>query len=255
MECVRKLRNIRDRGEFAVVQEEQCEVMAEIPDQPIKELENNCLELEKPTKGILDVQGELDSLMKNIEINLNKARKYIKRIEDIADFVDSQICEPPKKKVRNAFEVKHTHGGIPHSQTQTVARSAPATLGPVIPSSPSLQGKPIFDFEEEEENEDLAQDDEEDGLIYHVEAIRDISSAYRDAQYEGKKALMNVMNGNAIELIFDERPLMVLKLKSAKSILGNKRAKIEFKSLTVAYPFSENNFRYDWMEKQLRVLA
>lgn len=31
---------------------------------------------------------------------------------------------------------------------------------------------------------------------------------------------MKVMNGNAIELIFDERPLMVLRLKSAKSILG-----------------------------------
>lgn len=35
--------------------------------------------------------------------------------------------------------------------------------------------KPIFDFEEEEENEDSGQDDEEDGLIYHVEAIRDVS--------------------------------------------------------------------------------
>lgn len=80
--------------------------MAEIPDQPIEELEDNCREMEKPTKGISDVQGELDSVMKNIEIYLNNARKYIKRIEDIADFVDSQICEPPKKKVRNAFEAK-----------------------------------------------------------------------------------------------------------------------------------------------------
>lgn len=33
--------------------------------------------------------------------------------------------------------VRHTHGGIPHSQTQTMVRSPP---GPVIPSSPLSRG-------------------------------------------------------------------------------------------------------------------
>uniref|UniRef100_A0A0R3SLB2 ADF-H domain-containing protein n=1 Tax=Hymenolepis diminuta TaxID=6216 RepID=A0A0R3SLB2_HYMDI len=84
-------------------------------------------------------------------------------------------------------------------------------------------------------------------LIYHVEAIRDISSAYRDARYEGKKALMSVMNGNAIELIFEERPLMVLKLKSAKSILGLKSKSINkalYSTLSGEH-FKANDFTLD----------
>ncbi|VDO03280.1 unnamed protein product [Rodentolepis nana] len=183
--------------------EEQCQVVAEIPDQPIVELDDNFLELEKPTIGISDLERELDSLMKNTKIYLDKAREYMKKIEEIADFVDSQICDPPKKKIRNAFEAE----------------------------------EPIFDFEEEVEDEDSAEGEQEDSLIYHVEAIRDISSAYRDAGHEIKNAFMNLMVGKPYAKILDERPLMVPKLKSAKSIQGLRPQFIN----TILYSTVSNN--------------
>nr|CDS32701.1 hypothetical protein HmN_000453500 [Hymenolepis microstoma] len=164
----------------------QCQEVGEIADQPIVELAVNSRKPGKPSISSSDLEGGFASLMKNAEIYLNEAREYMRKIEEIADFVDSQICDPPKKKMRNALEAKG----------------------------------PIIDTGEEMESEESEEDDEEDSLIYHVKAIRDISSAYRDAWHEVKNALMNLMISKTPKKILDKRPLMVPKLISAKSIQG-----------------------------------
>lgn len=61
-------------------------------------------ELFQPVKDTSLVKEELNYILEDLKVNLNKARGNLKKIEEVTDLVDSQICEPSKKRIRNPIE-------------------------------------------------------------------------------------------------------------------------------------------------------
>ncbi|KAM7543129.1 hypothetical protein Aperf_G00000008679 [Anoplocephala perfoliata] len=139
----------------------------------------------QPIKDVSLVEEELHHVLENLTINLIKARENLKKIEEVTKLVDVQICELPKKWIRNQSEVKKPRGELFGAQNLET---------------------------------DDCMDQHQDDIKYDVEAICDTSSAYHAVEYEDRSSLNYLIHGSGYALNLKKGPLLVAKFKSSEPI-------------------------------------
>ncbi|CDS37070.1 conserved hypothetical protein [Echinococcus multilocularis] len=126
------------------------------------------------------VKSKLEDVVNTLRSHLDKVREYLERIEEVAKFVESHVCIPYKKQKRIAPDIKESAG-------EHLSKEGQAW-------------------------------DEDSSSECEVEALRDISSAYRAAQHSNRKFFNFLLHGSGYEPDLPEGPLLAVELKSAPRI-------------------------------------
>ncbi|KAL5107628.1 hypothetical protein TcWFU_004265 [Taenia crassiceps] len=166
---------------------EDCEVLGDGVDASIGLLEQasqNMPTYASAVKGIqidtASVGAELEDTVDSLRSHLAKARAYMERIEEVAKMVESKVCMPYKKQTWNTSDIRES--------VDDHLGNGDGEWG----DDPSCQCK--------------------------VEAIRDISSAYKAAQCPSRRYFNVLLHGSGYEVDLPEGPLLVVELKSVPRI-------------------------------------